>query len=142
MPIFFYPMKAYRQRTKSEIDILSWIDKKHLQYLINMHCLICVSHWLFWITWPVIIFDSRPVTESLLIIWLIWLSNIDSIQKEKGRFHRLNLKKHDLSCSDSDHGFSPSSIKVYFGIWWFSNKLAALREKSYDKTINYSLWDQ
>jgi hypothetical protein len=39
---------------------------------------------------------------------------------------------------------SPSSIKIDFqiGILWFSNKLklAALREKSYDKTINYSFF--
>jgi hypothetical protein len=43
-----------------------------------------------------------------------------------------------------DHGFSPSPIKIDFkiGIWWFSNKLTALREKSYNKTINYSLWCQ
>jgi hypothetical protein len=43
-----------------------------------------------------------------------------------------------------DHGFSPSPIKIDFkiGIWWFSNKLTTLREKSYNKTINYSLWCQ
>ena len=40
-----------------------------------------------------------------------------------------------------DRGFSPSPIKIDFktGIWWFSNKLTALRENSYNKTINYSL---
>ena len=31
-------------------------------------------------------------------------------------------------------------IDLEIGIWWFSDKLAALREKSYNKTINYSLW--
>jgi hypothetical protein len=55
----------------------------------------------------------------------------------------LNFKKHDLSCSDHDHGFCLSSIKIYFeiGIWLFSNKHAALREKTYDKTVNYWLLD-
>ena len=55
----------------------------------------------------------------------------------------MNFKKHDLSCSDHDHGFCLSSIKIYFeiGIWLFSNKHAALREKTYDKTVNYWLLD-
>jgi len=37
-------------------------------------------------------------------------------KKQNVCFHRLNFKKHDLSCSD---GFSPSSIKINFkiGIW-------------------------
>ena len=43
-----------------------------------------------------------------------------------------------------DCGFSPSPIKidVQIGIWWFSNKLTALREKNYNKAINYSLKGQ
>jgi hypothetical protein len=64
------------------------------------------------------------------------------------------LKKHTVHIGTSiqslfafyvkDHGFSPSPIKIDFkiGIWWVSNKLTALREKSYNKTINYSLWCQ
>jgi hypothetical protein len=40
-----------------------------------------------------------------------------------------------------DHEFSPSPIKVDFeiGVWWVSNKLTTLREKSYNKIINYSV---
>ena len=43
-----------------------------------------------------------------------------------------------------DHEFSPSPIKVDFeiGVWWVSNKLTTLREKSYNKIINYSVWGQ
>jgi hypothetical protein len=46
--------------------------------------------------------------------------------------------------SASDHGLIPSTTKIDFeiGIWWLSNKIAALRETSYNKTINYSLRSQ
>jgi len=36
--------------------------------------------------------------------------------KTKSRFQRLNFKKPDLTCSDRDHGFSPSYIKTDFEI--------------------------
>jgi hypothetical protein len=51
-------------------------------------------------------------------------------------------KKHDLSPSDRDHGRSSIKIDINIGIWWFTNKLAELRGKSYNKTSNYSLWGQ
>jgi hypothetical protein len=38
------------------------------------------------------------------------------MQKQNGRFHRLNIKNHDLSCSDGDHGLNPSYIKTDFEI--------------------------
>ena len=43
-----------------------------------------------------------------------------------------------LTLNVSDHGFISSTIKIYFkiGIWLFSYKRTALREKSYNKTIN------
>ena len=48
-----------------------------------------------------------------------------------------------LALNAKYRGFSPSHIKIDFiikiGIWWFSNKLTALREKNYNKTIKYSL---
>jgi hypothetical protein len=46
-----------------------------------------------------------------------------------------------LALNVKDHGFSPGPIKLDFkiGIKWFSNEFTALREKSYNKTINYSL---
>jgi hypothetical protein len=47
---------------------------------------------------------------------------------------------------DCDHWFSPSSLDSKICIWWFSNKLVAFREKSYDKIItlceaNSRKWD-
>jgi hypothetical protein len=94
-----------------------------------MYCLIHVSYWIFWIMWPAIIFDSMTC-DGVMIDHVI---DIDSIQKQNGHFHWLNFIKHDLSCPYRDHGFSPSSIKKDFkiGIWWFSHKLAAFREKSW-----------
>ena len=41
---------------------------------------------------------------------------IDMTYQYTGRFHRLNLKKHELSCSDGDHMFSPSYNKIDFEI--------------------------
>jgi hypothetical protein len=38
-----------------------------------------------------------------------------------------------LTLNVKDHGFNLGPIKIAFkiGIWWFSNKLAALRKQSY-----------
>jgi len=49
--------------------------------------------------------------------------------------------KHDWSCSDRDYVIRPNSVTIDFeiGILWFSNKLAVLREKIYNTTVNYSL---
>ena len=68
-------------------------------------------------------------------------NHIDSFQKQNGRFHRLNFKKHDLSRLTCDHGFNPNSLKIEFqiGIWWCCIKFAALIEKSYNKN-NYLLF--
>ena len=45
-----------------------------------------------------------------------------------------------LALNAKYRGFSPSHIKIDFiikiGIWWFSNKLTALREKNYNKKLN------
>jgi hypothetical protein len=38
----------------------------NMLYLINMYCLICVSYWLFWITWPLIILDSMTCDEVII----------------------------------------------------------------------------
>ena len=50
----------------------------------------------------------------------------------------MNFKKHDFSCSDSGDGFSPSSIKLDL-LFDGSSISLQQREKSYKKTINYSL---
>ena len=46
-----------------------------------------------------------------------------------------------IALNVTDHGFSPSPPKIDFkiSVWGFSNKLTVLREKSYNKAINYSL---
>ena len=95
--VFIDRMKVYRQRMKSKVDILSWVDNFVLLYIINIYCLIRVSYCFF--------FGSCDLRLS-------WHSNIDVIQKHNGSFHRLNFKKHDLSCSDRYHEFSSSSIKI------------------------------
>ena len=52
-----------------------------------------------------IIFDSMTFDGVIIdhVINMTRPSNIDSVKKENGHFHRLNLNKHDLLCSDRDN---------------------------------------
>ena len=45
-------------------SIISWL------YHMNIYCIIRVSYWLYWITWPTIIFDSM-ICDGIIIDYVI-----------------------------------------------------------------------
>jgi hypothetical protein len=101
----------------------------HVYVLLNARFLLALS-----ITWPVIIFDRVTcngviIDHGIDITLQYWLH-----QQQMAAFIAWISKTRDLSCSDSYHWCSQSSIKIDFKIdfWWFSNKLAVLRENGYN----------
>ena len=56
--------------------------------------------------------------------------------------HAYRQKHSELACLECQGSWVQSKSyqnRFEIGVWWVSNKLTALREKSYNKIINYSL---